>query len=354
MENFRNAKEILDYVKQFWGKIIVIKVSKVVLANSKKLANVIRDIILLKSAGIEIIVTHSDTQFVSDPWLSLEPVVFLDISTISGITGQIALGITPVIFFGETPSLSSEKAIASLAIKIGAVKIIYVTNYDGVFQSGKSLIHEMNTEQTKKRLETPSYITKEMRRRVEVALIACAQGIPRVHIIGSREGSLLKEILTCHGSGTMIYESLYQEIREAKKTDVPEIFEVIRESIKTTTVPFEFIEKNLSNFLVFAIDQQVYGCMLIRKNFTDSISEIAYLGMLPTQEDPLIFERLIKYGLENISHESRFTFLDPEKNTNLLGIYPWFKRLGFAKCSLRECGIENGKKTKMWIKKNIQ
>ena len=353
MENFRMAKEILGYSRQFRGKIIVIKVSKIVLANSKKLANVIRDIILLKSAGIEIVVTHSDTQFVSDPWRSLEPVVFLDTSMISGITDQIALGISPVVFFGETPSLSSEKAIASLAIKLGAVKLIYVTNYDGVFQAGKFLIHEMDMEQTRERLDAPGAITKEMRKRVEVALIACAQGIPRVHIIGSREGSLLKEILTCHGSGTMIYENLYQEIREGRKTDVAEIFEVIKESIKTTSVSFEFIEKNLSNFWVFAIDQQIYGCMLIRKDARDSVGEIAYLGMLPAQENPLIFERLIKYALKIITPEVKCTFLDPEKNTNLLGMYPWFKRLGFAKCSLRECGIANGKNTKMWVRKNI-
>ncbi len=353
MENFRKTKEVLDYVRQFRKKIIVIKVSKVVLANSKKLANVVRDIILLKSAGIEIVVTHSNTQFVRDPWLSLEPVTFLDISTVSNITGQIALGITPVVFFGETPALSSEKAIASLAIRLNAVKLVYITNYDGIFQSGKFLIHEMDIEQARRMLATPGAITKEMRRRVEVTLIACAQGITRVHIIGSREGSLLKEILTCHGSGTMIYENLYQEIREARKTDVAEIFEVIKESIKTTSVSFEFIEKNLSNFWVFAIDQQIYGCMLIRKDARDLVGEIAYLGMLPAQEDPLIFERLIKYALKIITLEVKCIFLDPEKNTNLLGMYPWFKRLGFAKCSLRECGIANGKNTKMWIRKNI-
>jgi len=353
MDEFRVTKETLDYARQFRGKTIIVKVSKVVLANNIKLANVIRDILLLKSAGIEIVVTHSETQFVRDPWLSLEPVVFLDISTISGITGQMALGITPVIFFGETELLSSEKAITSLAIKLGALKVIYITNYDGVFQSGKFLIHEMDVEQARGMLDTPGAITQEMRKRVEVALIACAQGVPRVHIIGSREGSLLREILTCHGSGTMIYESLYQEIREAKKTDVTEIFEVIKESIKTTAVSFEFIEKNLSNFWVFAIDQQIYGCMLIRRNDIDKVGEIAYLGILTAYGDPLIFERLIKYALKIITPEVKCTFLDPEKNTNLLGMYPWFKRLGFAKCSLRECGIANGKNVKMWIRKNI-
>ncbi|MFA6973819.1 MAG: hypothetical protein WC238_03740 [Parcubacteria group bacterium] len=349
MEIFRVAKEILDYVRQFRGKIIVVKVSKDVLVSKKKLSNVIRDMILLKSVGIEIVVTHSDTQFVRDPWFSLDPVVFLDISTISGITGQMDMGITPVVFFGETSSLSSEKAIASLAIKLGAVKIVYVTNYDGIFQAGKFLIHEIDVEQAGKMLNTPGAITQETRSRVEVALMACMQGIPRIHVIGSREGSLLRELLTCDGSGTMIYESMYQEIRKAKKSDVVEIFEIIGESIRRTSVTLELIEKKVGNFWVFAVDRQVHGCIVIEEDDVTQVVEIAYLGVSAAYEDPVIFERLIRHALEVISPEIKCIFLDPEKNTNLLGMYPWFKKIGFSKHSLHECGVSSKNTNKVWV-----
>ena len=145
MESLRVLKETLDYVRQFRGKTIILKISKIVLANSMKLTNVIKDIILLRNSEINVVVTHSESQFKRDPWLGLEPVIFLDIATISGVENQIALGILPVVFFDETLPLSSEKAITSLAIKLGAAKIIYITNYDGIFQSG-SLISEMNVE----------------------------------------------------------------------------------------------------------------------------------------------------------------------------------------------------------------
>ncbi|MDP1620618.1 MAG: hypothetical protein Q8M12_06515, partial [bacterium] len=219
MKNYRVIREVLGYVRQFNGRIIVVKISKSVLADKERINNVIRDIILLKSVGVNVVVTHSDTNFMRDPWLSLEPIVFLDISTVADIEGQMAMGVTPVVFFNETLLLPSEKAVASLAIKLGAIKIVYVTNCDGIFQSGK-LISEMDMAQASEMLGMLGIITHEMKNRVEVALMACRQGILRVHIVGSREGSLLKEILTCDGSGTMIYEILYREIRKAKKTDV--------------------------------------------------------------------------------------------------------------------------------------
>lgn len=351
MESFRVAKEILDYARQFRGKIIVVKVSKHVLAKDKKLGNVIRDIGLLKNAGIEVVVTHSDTHFRKDPWFTLEPVVFLDISTISDIAGHVAMGMTPVVFFGETSFLSSEKAIASLALKLGAIKIVYVTNQDGVFQSGKLLIHEMDVQQVREMIAMPGVITQDMLKRVEVALMACEQGIPRIHIIGSREGSLLKEILTCDGSGTMIYDSIYHGIRKAKKTDVSEIFEIIKESIKKTSAPLDLIERNIGDFMIFAVDHQVHGCIMIKND--DKATEISYLGVSSAYEKPVIFQRLIEHALVDVENKEGCIFLDPDKNTNLLGMYPWFKKLGFAKCSLRECGIANSNGKKVWVRKCI-
>lgn len=350
MEIVRTVKEILDYARQFRGKIIVVKVNKDVLVDKKKLNNVIRDMILLKSAGIEIVATHSETQFTRDQWLSLEPVVFLDISTISGITGQIAVGATPVVYFEETPELSSEKAIVSLAIKLGAVKIVYVTNFDGIFGPERRLIHEMDIKQARELLNKPGTVTGEAKKRIEVALIACEQKILRIHIIGAREGSLLKEILTCYGTGTMIYKSMYQEVRKAEKSDVAEIFGIIKEAIKQTSVTLDRIEKKIDNFWVFAVDQQVHGCMLIENDAKTKICEISYLSASVTYEDPQVFKRLVQAALKNVPPDFKCVVLSVEKNTNLLGIYPWFKELGFAKRLPAQCGIAGENHFEAWIR----
>jgi len=343
-------KEVLDYVRQFRGKIIVVKVNKDVLADKKKLNNVIQDMILLKSAGIEIVATHSEAQFARDQWLSLEPVVFLDISTISGIVGQMAVGATPVVYFKETPELSSEKAIVSLATKLGAVKIVYITNFDGIFGPERRLIHEMDVEQARELLNKAGAVSGEARELVEVALIACEQGIPRIHINGARGGSLLEEILTCDGTGTMIYQSMYQEIRKAKKSDVSEIFGIIKEAIKQTSITLDRIEKKIDNFWVFVVDEQVHGCMLIENDTKTKICEISYLSASEMYEDPQVFKRLILSALEKVPPDFKCVFLSVEKNTNLLGIYPWFKELGFAKRLPRQCGIAGENHFEAWIR----
>jgi len=159
---------------------------------------------------------------------------------------------------------------------------------------------------------------------------------------------LLKEILTCDGSGTMIYESMYQEIRKAKKSDIAEISEIIKTSVKGMAITLDFIEKNIINFRVFAVDHQIHGCVMVKSGAGGSADEIAYLGILGAYEDPLIFERLIRDALSVLSAEAKCIFMDPKKNTNLLGIYPWFKKLGFSMTSMR-CGSGSGT-NKVWVK----
>lgn len=351
MDPFVFIREVLDYIRRFRGKNILIKICNSVIADENKINNVIRDIILLKGVGIGVVIAHSKHDFDRGVWSGIEPVTFLDISTMANIGGHMEIGITPVVFFDEDPSLSSDKAVASLAVKLSVIKIIYVTNYDGIFQSGKSLIHDLDIEQAKAILASGEVVSREMEEILDVSLMVCGQGVSRIHIIGSRSGSLLKELLTCDGSGTMIYDTMYQEVRKAKEADVAGIFEIIKDSIKTTSITLESIKKNIGNFFVFAVDQQIRGCIMAKEASVGEALEIAYLSILPAYENPAIFKRLIAHVVEGADSKFKYIFFDPEKNTNLLGIYPWFKDMGFEKRFLPKFGsspVANRKKA--WVK----
>ena len=59
-------------------------------------------------------------------------------------------------------------------------------------------------------------------------ITACKKGVPRSHIISSAEdGSLLKELYTRDGHGTMVYNDSYEVIRQAKLEDVNGIINLI-------------------------------------------------------------------------------------------------------------------------------
>ena len=58
----------------------------------------------------------------------------------------------------------------------------------------------------------------------DAACRACAQGVARSHVLSySREGSLLEELFTHDGSGTLIAQNPYEQARGAEIEDIASI-----------------------------------------------------------------------------------------------------------------------------------
>jgi isopentenyl phosphate kinase/N-acetylglutamate synthase-like GNAT family acetyltransferase len=336
MGNSRALKEAIDYINLCRGKVVVIKISKAVIGESQRLSNVIRDVSLLVSAGIRIVIAHAQPHCEHFLWQGIEPNVQLDSADLSGVERKIAKRITPVIFLSGPDPTARDQMLVAMAKDVGAVKVVYVTKQDGLFRSKDSIISEMNIAEAREMINHPDeLVTLDMRGRMEAAVKACEAGIYRVHIIGSREGSLLKEILTSEGSGTMIYDRKYKSSRKAGTDDAVDIFEVIRESIRQTadSMSLEFIVSNINHFQVFTVDDQIHGCVMVKIDPSGSTSEISYLGVSSVYESPAMLRQLVDLALSKIPKGVKRVTLDPEKNTIWLGIYPWFKKMGFAKSS---------------------
>ena len=61
----------------------------------------------------------------------------------------------------------------------------------------------------------------EQRRLRDAACRACAQGVARSHVLSyAREGSLLEELFTHDGSGTLIAQNPYERARGAEIEDL--------------------------------------------------------------------------------------------------------------------------------------
>jgi N-acetylglutamate synthase-like GNAT family acetyltransferase len=325
MDTAQTIEEVIRYTRRFRGSAFLVSVGAAVLAATEKLGHIVKDLGLLRDAGIRVVVVHSDGSFRKEPWLALDPVSFLDLAAEASIAELMTPAVTPVV------RLRDEKATVRLALELRVAKIVYVTNQDGVFRSGKTLVHDMDVEHAREMMDTPT-VTRDMRERIEAAIAACQGGISRVHIIGSREGGLLREVLTCEGSGTMIYDRTYGEIRGARKTDVLEVFKVVRESIRGLPLTIEYVEKEIDSFLVYSVDGQVRGCMRIRSHPESNALEVSHLGASLSYENPSTYRSLVERALDRARQDGAgLVYLDPERNTNLVGMYPWFKELGFRK-----------------------
>lgn len=119
---------------------------------------------------------------------------------------------------GNTYNLNADSAAASLAVALGAEKLLVLTDVRGICrpESGggdghdgeeAELISEVNRRSARE-LMRQGILSRGMIPKVEACLMAIDQGVPRAHILGAAlDHGLLVELFTEAGVGTMIRRS---------------------------------------------------------------------------------------------------------------------------------------------------
>ena len=120
-------------------------------------------------------------------------------------------GFTPVVASiaptadGLALNVNADAAAASVAIALGAEKLVYVTNVEGLYRDlgdRDSLVSELKTDDLAALAPT---LSSGMRPKAESALSALQHGVAKVHILDGRvEHALLLEIFTPEGIGTQV------------------------------------------------------------------------------------------------------------------------------------------------------
>ncbi len=109
---------------------------------------------------------------------------------------------------GQTYNINADLAAAAIAQKLGAAKLLLLTDVAGVyrdFSDKTSLIAEMTVAQSEELIESGALSTG-MIPKVRCAIEAVRGGVKRAHIVDGRAPhSLLIELFSDAGSGTMIY-----------------------------------------------------------------------------------------------------------------------------------------------------
>ena len=121
------------------------------------------------------------------------------------------LGYIPVISSvansvdGETLNLNADYVAAALAEAMSALKLIYLTDVDGVMMNG-ALLQSIDLEEADRILQHPD-LKGGMLPKLECASRAVNAGVRSAHIInGSAEHAVLLEMFTDLGIGTMLVE----------------------------------------------------------------------------------------------------------------------------------------------------
>lgn len=108
---------------------------------------------------------------------------------------------------GETYNVNADPFAARLAAAVGAEKLVFLTDVEGVKDAGGALLPTLTAAQARAHIAA-GVITGGMIPKVEHALAAIDAGVRKVHIIDGRlEHALLLEIFTTAGVGTQMLHS---------------------------------------------------------------------------------------------------------------------------------------------------
>jgi amino-acid N-acetyltransferase len=165
------------------------------------------------------------------------------------------------------------------------------------------------------------------------AIRACRGGAARVHLINRNvDGSMLLELFTHEGVGSMISQNPLEQLREATIDDVGAILQLI-EPLETQGVlakrSRELLEIEIDRFTVLEHDRLIVGCAALYPFPDEKAGELACLAVRPQFRDAGAGEILLR-AIEKRARKSKL-----KKLFVLTTVAShWFIEHGFASAPL--------------------
>lgn len=207
-----------------------------------------------------------------------------------GIKAQLAIGnIVVLSCLGASPSgeifnLAMEEVAEAASIAIGADKLIYLTDTQGVCDRDGNLLDEMTSDAAERLIAEGDWLSYDLKRCLPRALNASRSGVGRVHIIGYNEdGTLLRELFSREGVGTIITRESLEILRDARPDDIAGLIALIQPLEEDGTLvrrSRELLEREISRFSVVEHDGQIVGCAALYPYSNDQ-AELACVAVHP-------------------------------------------------------------------------
>lgn len=208
----------------------------------------------------------------------------IDAGVLQSFLDQDILPVVPPLGFdadGQTLRVNSDAVAREVATALGASKILFVSRDDLRVQTG-GRERQWTADNALAFVAAegdalPSGTASKLRQ----AARATRDGVPRVHLIGSRnQDALLAELFSNEGVGVMVYSDAYQRIRPATHADVDELYLLIRRAVEEE----ELIERSRTeiqgavlDYVVVEIDGNIVGCVAIHPDPQGGAAELACL-----------------------------------------------------------------------------
>ncbi len=212
---------------------------------------------------------------------------------------------------GEVFNLRATEVAMKVAISLGADKLLYFMSGEGLKDEEGEDIHQLTQQEAGTMIEN-SNLADSAHLQLSCGIRACNEGVKRIHFLQQgQEGSLLLELFSRDGVGTLLSAASFDQIRTATIDDIGGILELIepleQEGILVRRSR-EKIEADIEAYTVLVRDGTVIACGALHIEEDNKYAELACLAVdINYQESGKgeelflkIEEQAIKKGVEKL------------------------------------------------------
>ena len=257
-----------------------------------------------------------------------------------GIRAQLSIGnIVTLSSMGASPTgeifnLAMEEVAEATAAAIAADKLIFLSDSQGVTDIDGKLLDEMTADTAERLIAIGDWLSPDLKRYLPCAVRASRAGVGRVHLIGFKEdGSLLRELFSREGVGTIITRESLEILRDARPDDIGGLVALIsplEEAGILVRRSRELLEREITRFSVVEHDGLIVGCAALYP-YADDQAELACVAVHPHY-------RRWGYGDQLVKRiEARARAANVKRLFVLTTVTAhWFKERGFSEQSVAE------------------
>ena len=171
---------------------------------------------------------------------------------------------------GEAFNLTMEDVATSTAIALQADKLLFVTEVAGIHEDASDPQSPIDTElalaDAEKLLASlpPPLVPTDTAFYLRHCVRACRGGVERSHILPfAIDGSLLMEVFTHDGIGTMVVDEKLESLRQATADDIGGVLHLIEPFERDGTLVKRDrteIERDIGDYTVIEHDGVIFGC----------------------------------------------------------------------------------------------
>jgi amino-acid N-acetyltransferase len=256
---------------------------------------------------------------------------------------------------GEAFNISSHDVAAATATALGADKLIGLLEGEGVLDAEGLPPSQLTPHEAEQILRSGRDLGHDVERHLAAAVEACRGGVPRAHLVSRRsDGSLLRELFTRDGVGTMVTSETFEGVRPAAQGDIGGILaliEPLEEQGILVRRSQEMLENDIDRFTVIERDGMVVACAARYAYPDDAIAELACLVVHPDYRTSGRGDQLLHYLERQCEAEGlRRLFVLTTQTSH------WFRERGFDNCELtdlpetRRSVYDQGRRSKVLLK----